>query len=150
MALHTMLLYRKKCVSLHIVKQVNNTRKIKNNNQKQNIMPQLINYGKEMLRISAKGIEYSTNNGRTWLLRYNGTSCGSFIDLLPYGNELLAITTKGLYYSTNEGHTWLLRYSGSSCGTFNSLTDGGRELLASTSKGLYYSTNSGRTWLKRS
>ena len=52
-------------------------------------MPQLINYGKEMLRVSPKGIEYSTNGGRSWMMRYSGSSCGTFLDLLPYGNELL-------------------------------------------------------------
>lgn len=110
-------------------------------------MAQMINYGQEMVRISEKGIEYSTNSGRTWILRYNGTSCGTFIDLLPYSGELLAIT--GIYYSTNSGRTWIQRYSGSSYGIFNTLSDNGRELLANTSKGLYYSTNSGRTWIKR-
>lgn len=38
-------------------------------------MPQIINYGNEMLKISQKGIEYSTTNGRTWSLRYMGSSC---------------------------------------------------------------------------
>ena len=112
-------------------------------------MPQLINYGKEMLRISPKGIECSTNNGRSWITRYTGSSCGTFIDLLPYGNELLAVTSKGVYCSTNEGRSWISRYVGSSCGTFISLADGGRELMATTSKGLYCSTNSGRSWIKR-
>lgn len=56
-------------------------------------MPQLINYGNEMLRISPKGIEYSTTNGRSWNKRYSGSVYGDFIDLLPYGNELLAVTT---------------------------------------------------------
>ena len=77
-------------------------------------MPQLISYGKEMLRVSPKGIEYSTNGGRSWMTRYSGSSCGTFIDLLPYGNELLAVTTKGIYYSTSEGRLWMSRYTGSS------------------------------------
>lgn len=37
------------------------------------IMPIMINRGKEMLRISpkdSKKIEYSTNRGRTWIVRY--------------------------------------------------------------------------------
>lgn len=117
--------------------------------QNNNIMPQLINYGKEMLKISPKGIEYSTNSGRSWITRYTGSSCGTFIDLLPYGSELLAITSKGIYYSTNEGRSWISRYTGSSCGVFQNLADGGKELLANTNKGLYYSTNSGRSWIKR-
>lgn len=60
-------------------------------------MPQLINYGKEMLRISPKGIEYSINAGRSWMPRYSSSSCGAFIDFLPYGKELIAITSKGVY-----------------------------------------------------
>lgn len=115
-------------------------------------MPQMINYGKEMIRINtAKNtIEYSTSNGRSWMTRYSGSSCGTFVDLLPYGNELLAATSKGIYYSTSDGRSWMSRYTGSSCGTFNSLMDGGKELLAQTSKGLYYSTSSGRSWMRRS
>ena len=44
-------------------------------------MPQLINYGKEMLRVSAKGVEYSTSGGRSWMTRYSGSLCGTFLDL---------------------------------------------------------------------
>jgi hypothetical protein len=119
-------------------------------NFKNCVMPQLINYGSEMLRISPKGIEYSTSGGRSWNMRYSGSSCGTFMDLLPYGNELLAVTSKGIYYSTSQGRSWNMRYSGSSCGDFLSLADGGRELLANTSKGLYYSTSAGRSWNRRS
>lgn len=74
-------------------------------------MPQLINYGKEMLKVSAKGVEYSTSGGRSWMTRHSGSSCGTFLDLLPYGNELLAVTTKGVYYSTSEGRSWMSRYT---------------------------------------
>lgn len=114
-------------------------------------MPKMISFGSEMIHInSAKNvIEYSTNNGRSWVARYTGSSCGTFLDLLPYGNEILAITNKGIYYSTNCGRSWVLRYSGSSCGEFRTLVDGGKEVLAETSRGLYYSTNSGRSWIKR-
>ena len=112
-------------------------------------MPQLINYGNEMLRISSKGIEYSTTNGRSWNKRYSGSVYGDFIDLLPYGNELLAVTTRGIYYSTTGGRSWNSRFTGSVYGTFNSLVDGGRELLANTSKGLYFSTTCGRSWNRR-
>ncbi|WP_297928033.1 hypothetical protein [uncultured Coprobacter sp.] len=76
-------------------------------------MPIMINRGKEMLRISpndSKKIEYSTNQGRTWMLRYNGLSTtGSFIDLMDAGKEILGTTEKGLFYSTNEGRNWMLR-----------------------------------------
>lgn len=69
-------------------------------------MPQQINYGKEMLRISPKGIEYSTNAGRSWNGRYIGSSCGDFRTIADGGRELLANTSKGLYYSTNGGRSW--------------------------------------------
>ncbi len=95
-------------------------------------MARLINYGKEMIRINTQknAIEYSTNEGRSWLSRYTGSSAGSFSDLFPFGKELLACTSKGIYYSTNEGRSWLSRYTGSSCGTFLQLNADGRNLLA--------------------
>ena len=66
-------------------------------------MPQIINFGREMLRINSANnrIEYSTNDGRNWYSRFNSSNCGIFNDLLPYGKELLAVTSKGVYYSTN-------------------------------------------------
>ena len=114
-------------------------------------MPKMITLGSELIRINPakNAIEYSSNNGRSWILRYSGSSSGTFMDLLPYGNEILAVTDKGIYYSTNGGRSWVLRYSGSSCGEFQTLVDGGKEVLAETSRGLYYSTNSGRSWIKR-
>ncbi len=73
----------------------------------------MINRGKEMIRISPKDnkkIEYSTTQGRTWLIRYNGSpSTGTFYDLMDSGVEILGTTDKGLFYSTTEGRTWLLR-----------------------------------------
>lgn len=49
-------------------------------------MPQLINYGRELIRISSGSkVEYSTNDGRSWNTRYSGSSCGTFMDLLPFG-----------------------------------------------------------------
>lgn len=72
-------------------------------------MSQMINRGKELIRISPKSaskLEYSTTNGRTWSTRYSGTSCGDFQDLTDNGKEILAQTSKGLYYSITEGRTW--------------------------------------------
>lgn len=113
-------------------------------------MPQLISYGRELLRIGpGNKIEYSTNDGCSWHSRFTGSGGGTFRDLLPYGKELLAVTDKGIYYSTNAGLSWYPRYTGSSAGEFLSLVDGGKELLANTSKGLFYSTNAGRSWYKR-
>lgn len=72
----------------------------------------MINRGKEMIRISPKQankIEYSTNDGRSWITRYSGTSCGNFSDLVDNGKEILGTTSKGLYYSTNDGRSWIKR-----------------------------------------
>ncbi len=56
-------------------------------------MPIMINRGKEMLRVSpkdSKKIEYSTNQGRTWIVRYSGSSStGAFSDLMDAGKEIL-------------------------------------------------------------
>lgn len=76
-------------------------------------MPTMINRGKEILRISPKDrkkIEFSTNNGHTWVTRYPGSNnTGEFSDLMDNGKEILGTTSKGLYFSTNEARTWVLR-----------------------------------------
>lgn len=76
-------------------------------------MPIMINREKEILRISPsdnRKIEYSSNQGRTWVLRYGGSSnTGLFRDLMDSGKEILGTTDKGLFYSTNDGRTWVLR-----------------------------------------
>ncbi len=114
-------------------------------------MATIINIGKELIRINSEKqrLEYSKNDGKTWLSRYTGSSYGEFMDLLIFGDEILAVTSKGLYYSKNECRTWLSRYTGSSYGDFQTIQENGTELLATTSKGLYYSKNEGRTWLKK-
>ena len=76
-------------------------------------MSTMLNFGKELLRISPKDsqkLEYSTNNGSSWYTRYAGSSStGNFQDLTDNGKEILGSTTKGLYYSTNKGSSWYKR-----------------------------------------
>ncbi len=114
---------------------------------------QMINIGSELLRInpSKNTIEYSQNDGRSWVTRCsNGSSYGTFTSLLPLGREVLACTSKGLYVSQNDGRSFSPRCTNiSSYGDFLSLQFNGKELLANTSKGLYYSRNEGRSWIKR-
>ena len=58
-------------------------------------MPTMINYGRELIRISPKDnkkIEYSKNKGLTWILRCTNSSVGGFIDLVDGGDEILATT----------------------------------------------------------
>lgn len=114
-------------------------------------MAQLISYGCDMLRINTQKnvIEYSSDGGRNWHLRFSSSFTGVFYDLLQFGKEVLACTSKGLYYSSDEGRNWHLRNSSSFVGTFQQLSTDGRNLLATTSKGLYYSTDGGRNWHKR-
>lgn len=111
----------------------------------------LISLGKELVRINPSNnhIEASTTQGRTWMVRYSGSYCGTFASLVVHDGELLAATSKGVAASTNEGRTWTLRYTGTICGEFQQLTSTGSELLATTSRGLYASKNNGRTWMKR-
>lgn len=72
----------------------------------------MITRGKELIRISPKQankLETSSNDGRTWTVRYSGSSAGDFEDLTDNGKEILATTSKGLYFSVNEGRSWLKR-----------------------------------------
>jgi len=76
-------------------------------------MSQMLNLGKELLRISPKDsqkLEYSTNNGSSWYTRYSGSSStGNFTDLTDASKEILGTTSKGLFYSTNKGNSWYKR-----------------------------------------
>jgi hypothetical protein len=75
-------------------------------------MAQMIVRGKEMIRIhptTKTKIEYSTNDGRSWMSRCNNSSYGDFSDLTDNGKEILGTTSKGLYYSSNEGRSWMKR-----------------------------------------
>jgi hypothetical protein len=114
---------------------------------------QMISIGTDLLRIntSKNTIEYSHNDGRSWVTCCsNGSSYGTFISLLPLDREVLACTSKGLYVSQNDGRSFSPRCTNiSSYGDFLSLQFNGKELLANTSKGLYYSRNEGRSWVKR-
>lgn len=72
-------------------------------------MSQMISRAKELIRISLTSkqkIEYSTNEGRSWNMRYSSSACGDFMELTDAGREILATTSKGLYYSTNDGRNW--------------------------------------------
>ncbi len=113
-------------------------------------MPQIINYGNEMLRISAKKmIEYSKNYGSSWHTCYSDTSCGIFLDLLSYDNEAIALTSKGIYYSNwkYKGASWDKRCTSTICQEFVILVNRGTEIRAITKKGIsYYSTDKGRNW----
>ena len=76
-------------------------------------MSLMINRGKELIRISPKDprvLEYSPNDGRSWLRRYKTMSTqGNIEDLTDNGKEILATCEKGLFYSTNEGRSWIKR-----------------------------------------
>jgi hypothetical protein len=83
-------------------------------NTKEIIMNTMLNRGKELLRIcptNAKKLEYSINDGRSWIPCYLSSSAGEFIDLIDHGDEILATTDKGLFVSTNGGRAWIKRRS---------------------------------------
>lgn len=119
-------------------------------------MAQIIQKGKELIRINPEKrneIQYSTNNGSTWHIKYSSLSkVGNFIDLIDCGDEIMAIANNGesIYYSDNNGSSWYVRYSTSSnVGNFHSLVLNGSEILGTTNKGLHYSTNKGNSWYKK-
>ena len=119
--------------------------------KKYNVMPQIVNLGRELVRINVQknSVECSQNGGRSWVTRCSNASYGTFRDLLECDGELLACTSKGLYVSTNGGRSFAQRCANSSYGEFLNLSDGGSGLLANTTKGLYYSRNGGRSWVRR-
>ncbi len=75
-------------------------------------MAQMIVRGKEMIRINPTKktkIEYSNNQGRSWIGCSLTSIYGEFLDLTDNGKEILGTTSKGLYYSTSEGRGWIKR-----------------------------------------
>ena len=76
-------------------------------------MPSTIKYEDVLIRINpndAYRLDYSRNEGRTWMHLYGkNSSTGEFEDLFDNGKELLARTTKGLFYSHTRGRTWTFR-----------------------------------------
>ena len=119
--------------------------------KKLNVMPQIVNLGRELVRINVQknSVECSQNGGRSWVTRCSNASYGTFRDLLEYDGELLACTSKGLYVSTNDGRSFAPRCTNSSYRALLNLQDGASALLATTTKGLYYSRNGGRSWVRR-
>ena len=69
----------------------------------------LLRFGNEILACTSKGLYYSRTEGRSWVMRCNGSNYGEFLNLQVNGSELLANTSKGLYYSRNQGHSWVKR-----------------------------------------
>ena len=116
------------------------------------IANEMIQYKNELLRCTPAGdIEYSRDNGISWLRRFSHTyNTGKFKDLLEFDNEILAITDNGLFYSRDKGVSWLRRFTPTfNTGNFISMTVSGNELLAQTDKGLFYSRDNGVSWLRR-
>ncbi len=113
-------------------------------------MPQLIEYGREMLRINSSNntIEYS-RDGRNWTRRHASQYYGTFFDLCLVGSDIYAATSKGVIYSHNGGINWTIKCNSTYYGTFQSLMLHGTELWAQTSKGLYVSKDGGRNWMQK-
>ena len=114
-------------------------------------MATMVSLRNELIRINFENnrIEYSHNDGRTWVTRCSTSSQGLFRCLLEFYGDLYAITSKGIYCSKNGGSTWSSRCTSSMYGEFEDLMNGGDAILARTSKGLYASKNECRTWSRR-
>lgn len=113
-------------------------------------MPQLIQFGREMLRINPSNnvIELS-RDGRNWTRKCSSQSYGTFYDLCDVGADIYAATSKGVFISRDGGTNWTCKCNSSAYGTFQSLMLRGTELWATTTKGTYASKDGGRNWVKK-
>lgn len=66
----------------------------------------LLDFGKEILACTSKGVYYSSDDGRNWHSRYTSSFCGTFQQLMVEGRYVLANTSKGLFYSQDGGRNW--------------------------------------------
>lgn len=72
-------------------------------------MALLIELEEIIVRINPKNqkrLDYSKNQGKLWLSRYTGTSCGEFYDLSFEGKLLVAKTSNGTFTSRDKGRVW--------------------------------------------
>ncbi len=113
-------------------------------------MAQMIQYGREMLRINPSNntIEY-TRDGRNWTRRYSSQYYGTFFDLCLVGSDIYAATQKGVIYSHDGGTNWTTKCTSSAYGTFQSLMLRGTEIWATTTKGTFASKDGGRNWTRK-
>lgn len=113
-------------------------------------MPQMIDLGREMLRINPQtnAIEYS-RDARNWSRRCTSKSYGTFKDLCLYGAYVYAITSKGVYYSRDNGLNWASKCTSQAYGEFQTITAVGTELYAQTTKGVYVSKDNGLNWRRK-
>ena len=75
-------------------------------------MGQVVLLDNELIRINPENkayIDYSSDLGRRWLVRYASSSAGVFQDLLVVEDKLIALTSYGTYVSTTQGRSWIKR-----------------------------------------
>lgn len=113
-------------------------------------MPQLIEYGRDLIRINPSNntIEYS-HDGRNWTRRCASQYYGTFYDLCLVAPDLYAATAKGVIYSHDGGRNWTTKCTNPAYGTFQTIMARGNELWAQTTKGTYVSKDGGRNWIRK-
>ena len=113
-------------------------------------MPQMIDSGKEMLRINPQTnvIEYSRDS-RNWVRRCSSKAYGTFKDLCLFGPYVYAVTSKGICFSRDNGTNWTSKCVSRAYGEFQTLMAQGTELYAQTTKGLYMSKDNGTNWIRK-
>lgn len=73
-------------------------------------MGQMVLLDNELIRINPENkahIDYSSDLGRRWLVRYAASSAGVFQDLLVVEDKLIALTSYGTYISSTQGRSWI-------------------------------------------
>lgn len=112
-------------------------------------MPRVINSDGELLRINNDGgIDYSCNNGLSWIHRAWCPNGAPFIDIVEHNGKIIGATRMGIYESTNNGLGWRIVCNDTSR-EYYALVSAGNELVCETSEGTFYSCNDGSSWIPR-
>ncbi len=95
------------------------------------------------------GIQFSSDNGRTWVFANNGMNGGSVYSIAVFGTSIIAGTYRGIYLSTDNGKSWIPKnqiFGNFEPPVVRSILKNGSNIIAVTDDWVVVSPDNGRSW----
>ena len=92
------------------------------------------------------GVQRSSDNGATWVLKNDGLVSKNILDFASTGNAIFAGTDDGVYASANNGDNWTKKTG--EMAMVRTLHGNGNVIYAGTYDGLFESSDVGETWTR--
>jgi hypothetical protein len=101
--------------------------------------------------IFSNAVQWSTDNGKTWVNRNTGLPTSLISGLIRCGSNMFANPVGwGDYLSTDNGNSWSEAHTDPSIFTFNCIASFGPTIFGGTSSGVSVSTTNGASWSLKS